>query len=220
MAIRFYDEALVKKIQSWLPDNSPMMVLKPEETSRLFKNQADLKNDKPLSLPLIALSRKARIRVSNTNKRPLSFDGLKIWAYDNAGNVLDPTKMLKLNAVPMELEYQLDIYTQHLAEADEYLRNFVFNFINYPNVTITIPYNDCKLQHESTVYLLEDVEDTSDIPQRLVPGEFTRYTMTLVIDNAYFFSAPIKNNILVSDAILEIKSTPKDVDESLKIVES
>ena len=203
MSVRFYDKALATKIQKWIKDDT-IHVLKPEETARLFKMKADEASDKPLKLPLIALSRKTNISVLNTNKRPLSYDGMKIKAYDKDGNFVPQNAMLKLNAIPMQLEYQLDIYTARMAEADEYMRNFVFNLVNYPNVIIEIPYNDCKLLHESTVYLDENVEDNSDIPQRLVPGQFTRYTLTLTIDNAYLFSAPIRENILVSSAELLI----------------
>lgn len=220
MAIRFYDEALVNKIQKWLPEESNLRILKPEETQRLFKNNADLRNDKPMTLPFFALSRKTRVRITNTNKKPMSFDGMKVFCYDNAGNIVNKDTMVKLNAVPMEIEYQLDVYTKELAEADEYMRNLYFNFINYPNVEITIPYNDCKLKHESTVYISNDVEDTSDIPERLVPGEFTRYTFSLTIDNAYLFSVPIKKNLLISNVSLEIKSNEKDVDETSTIVDS
>ena len=212
MAVRFYDEALALKLENWIKDKS-IKVLKPEETTRLFKMKADEAKDKPIKLPLIALSRKTTINVLNTNKQPLSYDGMKIKAYDKDGKLVEE-RTLKLNAIPMKLDYQLDIYTAEMAEADEYMRNFVFNFVNYPNVTIEIPYNDCKLLHESTVYLEENVEDNSDIPQRLVPGQFTRYTLHLTIDNAYLFSAPIKERIMISKVELEIKDNPN---ESLEI---
>lgn len=217
MGVRFYDEALTQKIQSWIKDDK-IHVLKPEETNRLFKMKADEAKDKPIKLPLIALSRKPNINVLNTNKRPMSFDGMKIKAYDKEGNFVPKESMLKLNAIPMQLEYQLDIYTAKLAEADEYLRNFVFNFVNYPNVKITIPYNDCNLEHESTVYMDEEVEDTSDIPERLVPGQFTRYSISLTIDNAYMFSAPIKENILISSVILNTVDKSGEVLESQEII--
>ena len=217
MAVRFYDEALTEKIQKWVSKKNEITVLKPEETTRLFKMTADEANDKPIKLPLIALSRKTKVSVLNTNKRPLSYDGMKIKAYDKDGNFVPQTSMLKLNAIPMQLEYQLDIYTAHMAEADEYMRNFVFNFVNYPNVKIEIPYNDCKLVHESTIYLDEDVEDNSDIPQRLVPGQFTRYTLSLTIDNAYLFSAAIKENILISSIELQTADKDGEILETLEV---
>lgn len=218
MSVRLYDEALTNKIIEWVKDPN-LRVLKPQETAELFRMQADLKNDKPISLPLIALSRDTKIRLLNTNKQPRTYDGFKIRAYDNNGNEVVLDKTQKLNVIPIQLEYQLDIYTQHLAEADEYLREFAFKFVNNPNVVIEIPYNNCKLKHESTVWCDNDVEDNSDIPQRLFPTQFTRYTFHLTIDNAYLFSAPAKENLAISSVILNIKNNENETIESSTIYE-
>lgn len=213
MSVRLYDEALTDKIKEWVKDPN-LRVLKPQETQELFRVQADVKNDKPITLPLIALSRDTKITLLNTNKQPKTYDGFKIRAYDNDGNEVMLDKTQKLNVIPMQLEYQLDIYTQNLAEADEYMREFAFKFVNYPNVTIEIPYNNCKLKHESTIYCNNDVEDNSDIPQRLFPTQFTRYTFHLTIDNAYIFSAPAKENLKISGVILDINNDKHETLES------
>ena len=214
-----YDEALVNKIKNWLKDKS-IEVLKPDETNRLFKMKADQRADKPITLPLIALSRKPRVPVLNTGKRPMSYDGFRVFAYNEDGSLseINYKRMLKLNAVPIQIDYQLDIYTANFSEADEYARNFIFNFINYPNVKIEIPYNNCKLIHESTVSIDEGFEDTSDIPQRLVPGEFTRFTLNLSIDNAYLFSAPVKDNVSISRIELQVKNNDTEVLEQYDIL--
>lgn len=219
MSARLYDEALALKIENWVKD-AKVRVLKPDEVDRLLKIKADEKKDKPLTLPLIALSRKPIMPILNTNKRPMSYDGMKIFAYDDNGKIVRTkgNQMQKLNAIPIELQYQLDIYTAEFAEADEYLRNFIFNFVNYPNVKIEIPYHDCKLVHESTVYLDEEAEDTSDIPQRLVPGQFTRFTLNLYIDNAYEFSAPIKDNLTISSIELQVKDKDNEILEQYDIL--
>ncbi len=218
MSVRLYDEALTNKIKKWIKDPD-LRVLKPSETSELFRINADIKNDKPITLPLIALSRETQITLLNTNKQPKTYDGFKIKAYDNQGNLVPLDKMQKLNCIPMQLNYQLDIYTQHQAEADEYMRNFAFNFINYPNVVIEIPYNDCKLLHESTVYVDNVVEDNSDIAQRLFPTQFTRYTFKLTIDNAYLFSAPIKDNLIITSVVLDTNDNKKETIDSSIIIE-
>ena len=41
---------------------------------------------------------------------------------------------------------------------------------------------------------MSTVEDTSDIPQRLFSGQFTRWSIRLTIDDAYLFSAPVEKN--------------------------
>ena len=221
MSVSLYDRALATKIEKWLNNekSARVRVLKPgdAELTRLFKIKADETNDAPISLPIIALSRASTINILNTNKRPLSYEGMKIKCYDKDGNFVPTDSVLKLTAIPMELEYQLDIITSEVAEADEYLRNFTFNFVNLNKVNIQLPYKDCKLIHESTVYMHNEVEDNSDIPLRLVPGQFTRYTITLSIDNAYMFSASPKQNILISDLQLDVAEPTGEVTETNEI---
>lgn len=143
-------------------------------------------NDKPLDLPLIALSRDSNIDIISTNKKPLTYDGAPIERGEDGSKIL--------NAIPIKISYQLDIYTRYFTEADEYLRNFIFNFINYPKLYIEAPYNDSKVIHNSTVLIESPVADTSDIQERLISGQFTRMTLKLYIDDAYLFSIPFKDN--------------------------
>jgi hypothetical protein len=185
MAVRFYDDALTEKIKSWVKDKN-MKVLKPSETSRLFQLQADESLDKPLTLPLIAISRDSEFTILNTAKKSLTYDGGHIEASHKKSELL--------NGIPIRLSYQLDIYCKYFNEADEYVRNFIFNIINYPTVHITIPYNDANIVHDSTLILESTVADLSDIPERLISGQFTRMTIRMVIDDAYLFSVPFMKN--------------------------
>ena len=213
MAVRFYDDALASKIQNWIKDDS-IKVLKPDETSRLFRMKADEGMDKPIALPIISLSRGTDIEILNVGKKPLSYDGLRLRCYDKRGNeVMPSSSAYKLNAIPISISYNLDIYTRDLEECDEYMRNFVFNFVNYPKLTITIPYNDVDIHHDSTVRLEPVVTDNSDIPERLFPSQFTRYTLRLVVDDAYLFSVPAKPFVAISEVGLRVKDSP-DVDST------
>lgn len=185
MAIRYYDKALMEKIQRWVKDPN-MKILGPNESSRLFQIQADEKNDKPLSLPLIAISRDTDIEILSTTKKALSYDGGHIDANKNESEVL--------NGIPIKISYQLDIYTRYFSEADEYVRNFVFNIINYPRISISIPYNNASVEHDSNIMLESQISDNSDIQERLIPGQFTRMSLRIYIDDAYLFSVPFMNN--------------------------
>ena len=158
-----------------------MKILSPSESTRLFQLRADQTNDKPIILPMIAISRGSNINV-NATKRVMTEDGQHIYATED--------RSLVLNAIPMELSYQLDIYCKYFEEADEYLRNFLFNLINYPKIEIEIPYNNAKIIHNSTIKVESPVTDTSDIPERLISGQFTRLSINLNIDDAYMFSVP------------------------------
>lgn len=197
MAVRFYDEALVQKFQKWIK-NPNLKVLKPDEVTRLYQIRADENNDQPLQLPLIALSRAPAISILSPNKKPLSFDGMMEEANDN--------KSIQLNAIPISISYQLDIFTRHYIEGDEYVRNFMFNLINHPKFHITIPYNGKDIPHDFNIKLNSEIVDNSDMPQRLFPGQITRWTISFVVDDAYLFSIPVKENVDLSDEQSKIEA--------------
>lgn len=177
MSTKLYDDALLQKIQKWT-QNTNITVLGPDETRRLFEVIADRNNDKPIQLPLLSLTRTKGYSILDfgIGKQPMSFDGLTLDAnYDQAS---------QLNSIPISISYQLDVYTRYYSEADEYTRNLVFNFINFPTLTITIPYNNQNYKHVANISLNSEVQDNSDIPERLISGQFSRMTINFSIDDA------------------------------------
>ena len=188
MAVRFYDEALVNKIQEWVKDPN-MKVLKPDEVTRLFQIQADYNKDEPLTLPLIAISREPSITSSSGIwvKKPITFDGFMLEATEKS------TK--QLNAIGIVIRYQIDIFTKEYAIGDEYFRNLLFNLINFPDLKVVIPYNNTDYESTAHIKVMSPANDNSDIPQRLFPGEFTRWTITLEIPDAYLYGIPVVNNV-------------------------
>ncbi len=186
MAIRYYDDILAAKIKAWTPDNKNLRVLKPEETKRYFELNALDTNDKPLTLPCIALSRNNDIRLRLNIKNPRSYDGLRINSKDSE------TKLF--NIIPIEVSYQLDIYAKDFEEADEYLRNYLFKLINNPVLKINIPYHDANIEHIANIRVLDTISDTSSISERLFPGQFTKWTIQLEIQDAFLFSIKYKRN--------------------------
>lgn len=186
MSVRLYDDALVKKIKNWVKDEK-VRILSPDETLELFQKIANDKNDEPISLPIISLTRSREVDLDHPHKKMMTFDGM----------MLDATidKSLQIDAIPMTLNYQLDIYTRYKYEADEYMRNFVFNLVNHPKVKVVLPYNDINYTHYSNIRLIPTIEDNSDVPNRLVSDQFTRWTISFTIDDAYLFSLPYKSNV-------------------------
>lgn len=197
MAIRYYDDAIVAKIQKWLPTASNLRVLKPDESNRFYKLTADDNKDAKFKLPLIALSRSNDLPLLSNIKQSKSFDGLKIHS--------DEAVTVHLNIIPVLPSYQLDIYTKTAEEGDEYIRNFLFKLINNPKIIIEIPYNDLKIKHVANIRILDTVSDTSNISEHLFPGQFTRWTIQMEVHDAFLFSIPYKNNWhFVLDNELEI----------------
>ena len=192
MGVRLYDEALLAKLQGWTR-NTKLNITGVNDTRRVFQVIGDKTSDEPIKLPLITLSRPAGYEILNTNKKMLTFDGALIGVSEKYGK--------QLNAVPIQINYQLDVYAKYLAEADEYARNLVFNIINYPKVTVTLPYNDSKFEHDSNIRLLSEVQDNSDVPERLIPGQFTRLSLSITIDDAYLFDIRVRDNISIDTEI-------------------
>ncbi|MBO5711334.1 MAG: hypothetical protein J6R47_00710, partial [Acholeplasmatales bacterium] len=115
------------------------------------------------------------------------------------------------NAIPIGIAYQLDIYTRYLEEADEYARNFIFNIINYPKLTIELPYESQGIKHDANIRITSDIDDNSDIPERLIPGQFTRLTLGINIDDAYLFDVRVKDNLSIKEVSLIPETDPREL---------
>ena len=206
MSVSLYDKAVLDKLYKWGLNNSST-ILAPNDVQNIYEVYSDKTNDKELTLPLICLNRNGNFKIQNTNKRPLSVNAFRIGSNDK--------RLATLNAIPIEIDYQLDIFTRKRIQADEYARELTFNFINYPELSIEIPYENSNYIHNSSIILDGEIQDNSSIPERLIHGQFTRYTMTFKIDNAYLFDVRIRNVLqgveMVSvlegkeDAFIELK---------------
>lgn len=198
MAVRYYDDAIIKKLKKWIPENSNLRVLKPDESKRLFELTADDNADKAFKMPFIALSRDNNIQLLLNTKSNKSFSGFRLNNYqrdENGGLIADnEDQTLQVNAIPIKLNYQLDIYTKKADEGDEYLRNFLFKLINNPVIYIEVPYNDQSFRHIANIRVADTVADTSSISERIFSGQFTRWTIQLEIQDAFLFSIPYKQN--------------------------
>ena len=191
MSIALYDKALLDKISAWTKDTN-VHVYSVDQTTRLFEMELDEKNDKPIQFPLIGISRNGGYRVTVRGKRPMSFDGFTLDA--------SIKKSVQLNCIPISISYQLDVYTRYLEEADEITRNLVFNIINYPKLTVQIPYNSQNCQiilHDSNIRMEEEISDNSGIPERLSLGQFTRLSIPLTVDDAYLWDTRVRNNLML-----------------------
>lgn len=204
MAISYYDDAIVHKLKTWIPDNSPLRVLGPSESKNLFETKAYDSDDAAPKLPIIALSRKPEIELRSNIKQNRSFDGLRIVSHGNLSSGVnngyeEPTRSapgvtVLMNTIPIRAEYQLDIYTKTQEECEEYVRNFLFKLINNPLIVIEIPYNNMDIRHTANLRVLPNVADTSDITERIFVKQFHRWTIQFELQDGFLFSIPYKRN--------------------------
>jgi hypothetical protein len=185
MAIRYYDDILAAKLKRWNPA-SDLRILKPNEVKRLFALAAEDSLDKPLTLPCIALSRNSDLEIVTNIKTPKSYAGLKVRQTE--------AETMLLNAIPVRPQYQLDIYTKTAEEGDEYLRQYLFKLINNPVIKIIVPYNGVDMEQIANIRVLNTVSDTSEVSERLFPGQFNRWTIQLEIQDAFLYDVPYRKN--------------------------
>ena len=186
MAISYYDEAITQKIKNWLADSSKLRVLSPDESNRLIQLAAEDSNDKPLKLPLIAISRNKDIELESAIKQNKSFDGFILTKDDKTATTVH------MNVIPIKTTYQIDIYTKKRIEADEYIRQYLFKLINNPQIIIEIPYNNFIVRHTANLRVLNTISDTSDIPTHVFAGQFYKWTIQLELQDGFLFSIPQK----------------------------
>ena len=209
MSVKLYDDAIAEKLKQWT-NNTPMSVLTPDNTRGLFQIIADNTDDEPIELPVIALKRPGGFTLLRKGKSPLSFDGMTLDATHE--------KASQLNAIPISIPYQIDVYTRYQNEADEYVRNLVFNIINYPKFQVVVPYNGQNYVHDANMSLASEVQDNSDIPERLIRGQFVRMTLNFTVDDAYLFDVRYRDVYSVEiDAELRDK-TMLDDSKDIKLV--
>ena len=192
MSVAIYDKALLTKFKRWIKDKN-LTILGVDQTSRLFRYRADANNDKPIQLPLISLSRNPTVSIVSTSKRPLS--------YDSSTREYTEDKTNKLNAIPIKISYQLDIYCRYVEEVEEYVRNFVFNIINYPKLDIEIPYKNSKIISNSYLSIDSEINDNSDISERLIEDQFARRTITFSLNDAYLYDYKTLDNWKIDTGI-------------------
>lgn len=199
MSVYLYDESLLQKLKYWT-EKTDIHVYSVDETDRLFRTIADNEDDAPIKLPLLCIRRIGGYTISNPNKKPMSFDGLMLEGDMETGQTTN------LNAIPISINYQLDVYTRYLREADSYMRNLVFNFINYPTLQVVIPYNGLKIEHNANIIISNNIEDNSTIPEKRL-DQYSRMSINLMIDDAYLWDTRIRSIVsLDADGLkLEIK---------------
>lgn len=211
MAISYYDDAIIDKLKKWIPDTNTMRVLGPDDTRRLFETKADDSNDAPVQFPFITLTRNRDLEISSSIKQLKSFDGIIAIAPFERKDTIVPEKSALLNAIPVKTTYQLNIYTKYKHEADEYVRSFLFKLVNNPQIIVDIPYSNMNLKHTANLRVLETVSDTSDISQRLFPGQFYRWTIQLELQDGFLFNVPYKTNWRIALGNVQSESIEGDI---------
>lgn len=208
MGIYLYDSAITSKIKFWT-ENTQLTVFSPEDTKQLFEITADKKDDRPITFPLLTISRTLGYSINNANKQPLSYGGMVYSKTDETSLLLD--------AIPVTITYQIDLYTRRFKEADMYARNLVFNFVNYPILEIIIPYRDINYSHNSTIRVNPEIVDSSSTIRQHT-GQISRVTFSVNVDDAYIWDVRKVGNVCMDDNQVVMIKNPNTGDFSTETI--
>lgn len=212
MSLKLYDTALLEKIEKWT-DKTSLHVYSPGDSKHVKEVILDEGEDKNIVLPFIVINRDDGYTLNNYNKIPMTFSGKKLHA--------DDTKVITLNAIPITINYNIDVYTRYLDEVDAYVRELVFNIINYPKLEVIIPYMGINMKHYSNIRLSSyNVSDIS-ASERLASDDITCYRIQINVDDAYLWDVRARTTaeIVSDDSYVEIHSDDENQDVVLETLE-
>ena len=118
MSVCIYDKALTDKFRRWT-EGTNITVASPDETRRLFEVKLDKGNDSPIQLPFICLRRALGYELDIYGKKSLTYQAFR--------RDISTQGATFVNAIPVKLNYQVDVYTRYYEEAEDYMRNLIFN---------------------------------------------------------------------------------------------
>ena len=189
MSTSMYDKALVEKLKKWT-NGTKVTVVSPEETRGLFEVIADKRNDKPIELPLICLRKSATYTITGkAGKAPITYDGFTTTASVGRSTFL--------NAIPIELSYQIDVYTRYYEEADEYMRELIFNLYNTPVFSVDIPYEGLHYIHNASIVVNPNISNNPTNTDKVVFNQFAKMSVQFDVKDAYLFDVRTKDNFTI-----------------------
>lgn len=203
MSVYLYDNAIVETFKSIINDDR--IYITPAEN--VIRTIARLNSDE-VKFPMISLTR------TGTVLQPSHFS----MRYDGAPVLTDYDSKIvqKLQAMPIRINYQIDIWTRNREENDNLVRELVFYLSTHQAMYVDIPY-DLNEKHVFTFALDNSIDDNSDIISHKNSGEYFRQTLTAYVDDAYLWKTSKAKSIDLDTEGLKLRAENIPVEEEIDI---
>lgn len=174
MSVKAYDKAIIDNFRKIF--NTDMVYILPVENAIRFASQ--LKKDN-VKFPLISTMRQGfSIRGNQVNHNAKMVGSFA--KRDGKNN------NIYAQALPIRIEYQIDIFTVDKETCDDIARELAFFFYQKPTLQAHFDYG-LDFDHNFNMFLNDDVVDNSDTVEHINNGVMFRYTMTFYVDDAMLF---------------------------------
>lgn len=195
-----YDTAITEDLRSIFNDER-IFICPPD---RYFSVIARLYED-DVKFPMISLFRTGTSL--QASQHPMRFKGglLKIDEANQEGAYLQ--------AIPIRINYLLEVWTKHREENDNIVRELLFYYMTHPTLKVSIPYGT-NLKHNFNIFFDTNIEDNSDVSNQVGHGEYFRQTLSVYTDDAYLWKSTINKPAILGDVDLYVYDGGKYVHDN------
>lgn len=164
----------------------------------VFNIIGDIESDR-IEFPLVSLT---RIGWSLRDTKPEFMEKAGALYDVRKGTKDDKLKQVRLQAIPISINYQLDVWTRTRIDNDALTREIIWYYTLNPQLLVDIPHG-LDIQHVFNVFFENDIEDNSDIVEHQNRGQFFRQTLGLYVDDAYLWRSSVKNITTINETKFE-----------------
>lgn len=185
--VYLYDNAIINDLRRIITDNR--ITITPFEN--LIRTISKSEND-VISLPIVSITRTNWTILSN-RPHAMKFDG----ALSDISLVnQEDTKVTNLQAIPIRINYLIDVWTRTRLDNDNLFRELIFYYSTNPTLKIQIPYG-IDANKNFNIIFDNDVEDNSDIINHKNIGEHFRQTLSFYVDDAYLWKSSYRGKTII-----------------------
>ena len=181
--IYLYDNAIVKDLKnSFNTNNVPEPVVKvigPEESIGIA---SQIQNDK-LSFPIVSLIRNTDIQIDGS-RRNFSLEHFGVQSVVDT----DKNNAYMEKVLPINLSYDLNIYTTNVADTDEIVKEILFKYISQYFLTIELPYESKRKVRFGVVVDRDSISSRSTTSNYIKEGVLYGTTMQLICEGCVLVS--------------------------------
>ena len=205
MSVNLYDKAIVNKFRELMAD-SDIFIAPPEN---VFRTIAALNKDE-VTLPLISLQRTGYTLLDDRS-HSMKFKGAQL-SYNE-----EEDQIASLQAIPIRINYVLDVWTRRLEECDDIIRELIWYLSTHPTMEVNIPYG-LDITHHFNIMLDNDIEDNSDIVEHINRGEYFRQTISFYVDDAYLWKSKTSHPARIGSISYEAYSMEEFIEKEKIVV--
>lgn len=196
-----YDMAIVEDFRirfNYKKDGTPKTnnIVQITNSESAFEIIGDLDNDN-IKFPIISLTRTGWSMKDNHYEAQIHQGSLVDYMEPNDKND-KRLKQVRLQVLPIQIDYQIDIWTQNRIDNDILARELIWFYKQNPQMLVKIPHG-LNAKHVFNVAFDSDVTDNSDISEHNSRGRYYRQTFGMYVDDGYLWRSSVTNVPMLED---------------------